>query len=161
MKRFVELGGLWVLGQVVVFSLYGGSLLVDDLFDDDLFTSIPWWTHALLGGLLGLGGLGFIAFAMLTLGANLTPFPAPTAENTLVRSGPFRVVRHPIYGGIVVTLLGAGLAMGRLAPLLVALLTLAFLAAKSKHEERLLERRHPSYGDYREEVRWRVLPFIV
>ena len=51
------------------------------------------------GGLLCIVGLGFVVLGSIALGRNLSPFPKPKEKGTLVESGIFSVVRHPIYSG--------------------------------------------------------------
>ncbi|HEX7472870.1 MAG TPA: methyltransferase, partial [Candidatus Limnocylindrales bacterium] len=61
-------------------------------------------------GLLGISaGVVLAGAAARTLGAALTPLPMPNAEARLVRTGAFRLVRHPIYGAVVIAALGWGL----------------------------------------------------
>lgn len=99
-----------------------------------------------LGGLLAVRGV-------LDLGANLTPFPRPKEEARLVENGVYRLVRHPIYGGLVVA--AAGWALLRASPigLLLAIGLLAFFELKSRREEAWLGERFPGYGEYRRRTR--------
>ena len=58
------------------------------------------------GGLLCIGGLGFAVLGSIALGRNLSPFPKPKEKGTLVESGIFSVVRHPIYSGLSLAAFG-------------------------------------------------------
>jgi protein-S-isoprenylcysteine O-methyltransferase Ste14 len=112
------------------------------------------------GFVVALAGLLLFAWAYRTMGRSFTPFPRPLASGELVVSGPFQLVRHPVYGGVLLLAAGASLAIG-----LAGLIGTAVLAAlwwrKSAFEERLLAERYPEYASYRARVRRRFLPFIV
>ncbi len=104
------------------------------------------------GAVLGARGL-------LDLRDALTPLPHPRDDATLVEHGAYRLVRHPIYGGIVVGSLGYGLAMASPAAVAGAGVLLAFFRLKSAREEAWLEARYPDYPAYRARTR-RMLPFV-
>ncbi len=106
----------------------------------------------ILGGTLFLSGL-------VTLGPALTPLPYPKDGATLVRAGPYRFVRHPIYAAILIVALGwALLVQGWLTLAYVGLLFL-FFDAKARQEEKWLSERYPEYESYRRKVR-KLVPFV-
>ena len=89
----------------------------------------------------------------------LSALPRPLETAELVEAGPYRFVRHPIYGGLV--LAGIAVALIR-ASLPVALLTLALavvLDVKRRREEAWLVDRYPGYVDYRARTR-ALIPFL-
>ncbi|MFN3707353.1 methyltransferase family protein [Microcella sp.] len=107
-------------------------------------------TAVVVGIAIALVGAGVVVgvAAGITLGRALTPSPIPREGSQLVTAGVYRLVRHPIYSGLV--LLGAGLALigaswwhGALLLALIALLSL-----KARLEERMLAARFPEYADY-------------
>jgi protein-S-isoprenylcysteine O-methyltransferase Ste14 len=102
--------------------------------------------------LLGLG-LALAGWGVRSLGASLTPSVQPLPDASLVESGPYRRVRHPIYLGIILTMAGYAelLANWRLAFLTGWILTL-FFDAKATREERYLTERFPEYSSYRRGV---------
>jgi protein-S-isoprenylcysteine O-methyltransferase Ste14 len=113
--------------------------------------------------LLGLaaivgGGALFLAGA-LNLGENLTPLPRPKPAGTLVRTGAYRVVRHPIYGGVILAGVGWALFRGRWLGLAVSTSLLPFFDAKANLEETWLTERFPDYPAYRRRVR-KLLPGV-
>ncbi len=112
------------------------------------------------GGLvIALAGVLLFAWAYRTMGRSFTPFPRPLTGGELVVSGPFRLVRHPVYGGVLLLSAGASLAFG-LAGLVGTALLAALWWRKSLYEERLLAERYPGYASYRARVRRRFLPFV-
>lgn len=113
-----------------------------------------------LGGLLAAAGLALVAAASVTLGQrNLSPFPKPKPEAALVQHGSFAVVRHPIYSGFVLLVLGWGLAWGSVVSLVGALVLLVFFDVKARREERWLAEMFAGYADYQQRVK-KLIPFI-
>jgi protein-S-isoprenylcysteine O-methyltransferase Ste14 len=126
---------------------------------------LPPWPPAaaqiavIVGAALVLvGGLLFLA-ALVRLGPNLTPLPRPKPGATLVQSGPYRLVRHPIYAGGLSLAYGWALLVGGWLTLGYATVLLAFLDLKSAREERWLTETFPDYPAYRRRVR-KLIPFV-
>ena len=112
-----------------------------------------------LGGvLIGCGGILSLR-GVLDLRENLTPFPRPLEGARLVESGAYRLVRHPIYGGLVLGALGWGLVRASPLTLAGALVLAAFFDLKSRREEIWLSERYENYPTYRRRTH-RLLPWI-
>ena len=79
---------------------------------------------------------------------------------TLVSTGPYAIVRHPMYAGAFVYLVGTSLALGSYWGLVVLALMSPILIWRLVDEERFLERRLPGYSDYKRKVRYRLLPGV-
>jgi protein-S-isoprenylcysteine O-methyltransferase Ste14 len=120
----------------------------------------PWPESVVLvlfgGALIALGALQMI-WGGRTLGRALTPSPGPRGFH--LERGPFRYVRHPMYGGGLLVASGVAFATSPLA-LVPTLVLVPFLLFKARYEERLLSRLDPGYGDYLERVRRRFIPWI-
>jgi protein-S-isoprenylcysteine O-methyltransferase Ste14 len=101
-------------------------------------------------------GLLFELTAKIALGRSFGLVPA---NRGLVRRGPYRVVRHPIYAGYLV--LQASFVLARFSPYNAALyaLLLALVVARIVLEERVLA-RDPSWSDYASRTRYRLVPFV-
>jgi protein-S-isoprenylcysteine O-methyltransferase Ste14 len=108
--------------------------------------------------LIAMGGL-LAARGVLDLRENLTPYPRPLPGAQLVESGAYGLVRHPIYGGLILGALGWGLATASPLALGGALVLLAFFDLKSRREEIWLAEQFADYGSYRARTR-RLLPWL-
>jgi protein-S-isoprenylcysteine O-methyltransferase Ste14 len=104
------------------------------------------------GGVLSLRGV-------VDLRENLTPFPKPLPGARLVESGAYRLVRHPIYGGLILGAFGWGLVTASPLALLGAIALTGFLDLKSRREEIWLSDKFEDYGTYRSRTR-RLLPWL-
>ena len=123
---------------------------------------VPWPhpmpTVLVVAGLaLALAGLAIVVWARAALGGAFTMFPEPKRRESPVSSGPYRYARHPMYGGLLLLLVGVALA--RSLPALVVVAALAVLWwRKSVEEERRLVHTFPGYDDYRRRTPRRFLP---
>jgi protein-S-isoprenylcysteine O-methyltransferase Ste14 len=119
-----------------------------------------WRAAALVAGLaLGAIGLLLALAGLWWLGDNLSALPHPKDDATLVESGPYRVVRHPIYSGLIVGAFGWALMNTSLLTLIYAAILLAFFDIKSRREERWLARKFPDYAAYQARVA-KLIPLI-
>lgn len=98
------------------------------------------------GLVLTLLGCGLAIWARVTLGANWSARPSVKEGHELVVRGPYRLVRHPIYSGLLLALAGSVMAVDRNGCVLGWLLVLITYAVKMRQEERLMMQTFP--GDY-------------
>ena len=120
-------------------------------------TSDPW--RAGLGlAVLGLG-LGFAIWARVHIGRNWGTPMTQKDEPELVTSGPYRLVRHPIYSGILVAGVGTAVALSWLWLIAVVLAGVYFVYSATVEERYLSEQFPDAYPAYK---RWTkmLLPFI-
>lgn len=150
--------GEWYV--VIQFFLFAAVFFLPWVTPDLGHWPEPW---NLIGTGLGLllAGVGLLlALAgVISLGRSLTAVPYPKEDASLVEHGPFKVVRHPIYSGIIMGSLGWGLATNSLITLLMALLLFLFFDIKSRREEQWLQEKYTSYSDYQSRVR-KLIPLI-
>jgi protein-S-isoprenylcysteine O-methyltransferase Ste14 len=78
----------------------------------------------------------------------------------VISTGPYAVVRHPMYAGALAIFLGASLALGTWWGLLTMMPVLGGLAARLQDEERYLVRNLPGYEAYRHDVPYRLVPGV-
>ena len=84
----------------------------------------------------------------------------PEAGHHVITTGPYAVVRHPMYAGYFVWLLAAPVALGSLWALLPAALVAAGIVVRTVLEDRTLHAELPGYPEYASKVRWRLLPHV-
>lgn len=106
-----------------------------------------------------LAGLWLFMSGGSKLGKQITPFPKPVPEGELREDGAFGLVRHPIYGGVLVVGLAVALIASPLV-LVVWVVAAAFLDLKRRREEAWLMEQFPDYEGYRRRVRHKLIPFV-
>jgi protein-S-isoprenylcysteine O-methyltransferase Ste14 len=116
--------------------------------------------YAVIGGdllvLLGWLGIFFVfrenSFASATIES--------AADQRVVSTGPYAWVRHPMYATALVMLLGIPLALGSWWGVLIVIAIVPALVWRLTDEERFLLQNLPAYPEYRDRVRYRLLPFV-
>jgi protein-S-isoprenylcysteine O-methyltransferase Ste14 len=107
-----------------------------------------------------LAGMLFAAWARVFLGGNWSSSVTLKQDHTLVRSGPYRIVRHPIYTGLLVALLGTAIVLGELRCFLGVMLAAIAWKIKSITEEALMVQQFgDQYTRYRTQVK-ALVPYI-
>jgi protein-S-isoprenylcysteine O-methyltransferase Ste14 len=105
-------------------------------------------------------GLVLALWARRCLGRNWSGEIAIKVHHELVRTGPYRVVRHPIYTGLLGMYVGPSLVSGELHAMLgLALATFAYLRKTRLEEAALIRCFGADYGDYRRAT-WALLPGV-
>lgn len=114
-------------------------------------------TVVVAGQLIAAAGYWFVFWVMRT-----NSFAASTiqveSEQRVIDAGPYAVIRHPMYSGMIVMTLGTPLALGSYVALPIFALITPTLMFRLTHEERLLRRDLPGYADYCDRVRFRLVP---
>ena len=143
-----------MVGQLALGALVVGAGLAGPAWPSSI-SSIA----EIAGVVLSAAGAILFLAGIRALGPSLTPFPAPKDGATLRDGGVYRLVRHPIYGGVLLASAGWSLLTSPLALVPSALLAI-FLDLKARREETWLLDRYPGYEAYRRRVRWRFVPVI-
>lgn len=79
---------------------------------------------------------------------------------TVVSTGLYGIVRHPMYSATVLLFLSMPVVLGSIPAFLVFLAYPAIIAKRIRNEEEVLKRDLPGYAEYLEQVRWRLIPYI-
>lgn len=111
------------------------------------------------GAALALLGTILFAAGVVRLGRNLSPLPYPKENATLVTTGAYGLVRHPLYGGGIIASFGWALLIRGWLTIGYAALLFAFLDLKARREEQWLAEKFPGYDEYRRRVR-KLIPFL-
>lgn len=135
------------------------AMMVFSAFDHRFgWSSVPAWL-SLIGDVLVAAGLGI---AMLVVVQNSYAAASVTVEagQTLVSSGLYGFVRHPMYVGDVIMMVGMPLALGSYWGLLFLIPGVMVLVFRILDEEELLTQELTGYRDYARRVRYRLMPYV-
>ena len=105
---------------------------------------------------VGLAGAQLVVVQNAYASANITV----EADQPLVSTGLYGVVRHPMYLGALIMMVGTPLALDSLWGLLVVVVALPVLAARILDEEKMLVEELAGYREYTTQVRSRLLPGV-
>jgi protein-S-isoprenylcysteine O-methyltransferase Ste14 len=124
------------------------------------WSPVPAWLQV-VGAIVLVG-----SFALLFLTFRENTYLSPVVRiqeergHTVVSTGPYRYVRHPMYAAIVVFVVGTPLLLGSWFGVLVGLLFVVLLARRAILEERTLRAELPGYAAYLAQVQYRLIPYI-
>ena len=122
------------------------------------WSRVPTWM-VLLGDFLVVLGLYFV---FLVFKENT--FTSATIEvadqQRVISSGPYAAIRHPMYAGAFIMLLGIPLALGSWWAFIFVFLLFAAIVWRLLEEEKFLSTNLPGYAAYRKKVRYRLIPYI-
>jgi protein-S-isoprenylcysteine O-methyltransferase Ste14 len=122
------------------------------------------WSHVSLWIVLAgdlLVALGFyIVFKVFCVNTFTSATVEVTKQQTVVSIGPYACVRHPMYSGALVMLLGTPLALASWWGLVAFVLMAAVIVVRLLDEEKLLIADLPGYAEYAARVRYRLMPLV-
>ena len=115
---------------------------------------------AAIGAVLFACGIALAVWARLHLGRNWGMPMTQRAEPELVTSGPYRFVRHPIYSGLLIAMLGTALVDNLLGLIVVAVLVAYFYYSGIVEERNLAATFPKAYPEYRSRTKM-LIPFLL
>jgi protein-S-isoprenylcysteine O-methyltransferase Ste14 len=122
------------------------------------------WSHAPLPVVVVGDVLVALGFAIVFLVFRENTFTSAVievaAEQRVIDTGPYAVVRHPMYAGALVLVAGIPLALGSVVGLVVFVPFVAILVWRLLDEERFLVGHLAGYAAYREKTRYRLVPYV-
>ena len=118
------------------------------IFDFDWSMKLGF-TIQKIGNFIAVFGGVIIILALLQLNKNLSPFPTPKNNTTLLQNGLYKYMRHPIYTGIILLFTGYSLYQNSFYKLGISLLLVILFYFKSNYEEQRLEQKFPDYKLYK------------
>jgi protein-S-isoprenylcysteine O-methyltransferase Ste14 len=119
-------------------------------------------TTQIAGIVLCSAGIGVTIWSRLILGTNWSAIVTLKENHELIRRGPYEYVRHPIYSGLILGVIGTVVALApHLNGLLIAVFLIVMMKIKSLQEEKILIANFPGeYPQYKKEVK-SLIPFVM
>jgi len=168
-RALLGLGALVAIVGVLVFAV-AGTLRYAEAWAFLALLAVPaldhrlGWSHVPLPVVVAgdvLVGVGFLAvFLVFRKNSYASAVIEVGAEQKVIDTGPYALVRHPMYAGALVLLAGIPLALGSLWGLLVLAPFTAVIAWRLLDEETFLAQQLPGYAGYCSKTRYRLIPFI-
>jgi len=117
--------------------------------------------------LQGVGAILLLcSFCVFFLTFRENPYLSPAVRiqkergQTVVSTGPYRYVRHPMYSGFIIWTVGTSLLLGSWWGLLAGLVLIGMVARRAVLEERTLRQELPGYDAYAARVKYRLVPHV-
>lgn len=105
-----------------------------------------------------------LSFIMFTFVFNVNSYGASTIrveqDQKVISTGPYALVRHPMYDGALVMVVGIALALGSWWALALLAITIPVLVIRILDEEKVLAKDLPGYTEYEQKVRYRLVPYL-
>jgi protein-S-isoprenylcysteine O-methyltransferase Ste14 len=122
------------------------------------------WSHVpipviVLGNVLVAGGLAFAQLVVIQNGYAAATITVET-DQKVVSTGVYGLVRHPMYVGALIMMLGTPLALDSYWGLLATILAVPILALRIEDEEKMLRQELDGYDDYTRKVHYRLVPGV-
>jgi len=122
------------------------------------WSNLPSWL-SIAGDLFILAGMWMVSRVF-----NANPFGSATVEiakdQKVISTGPYAIVRNPMYASGAVYLVGVSLALGSYWGLIAAILTILGLVWRLFDEEKFLVQNLTGYTEYCAKVRWHLIPGV-
>jgi protein-S-isoprenylcysteine O-methyltransferase Ste14 len=114
-----------------------------------------------MAGILCIAGLAFCVWARATLGRNWSGTITLKEGHELIERGPYRLVRHPIYTGLLAMFLATAIRFGHLGGVAAVIVAFASFWIKLGEEEKLMLQQFPDqYRSYQQRVKC-IIPFVL
>jgi len=122
------------------------------------WSNMPWWLSP-AGDLLILAGMWMVyrVFKENSFGSATVEI---ATDQRVISTGPYAIVRNPMYASAAVYFIGTSLALGSYWGLIPSVLTILGLVWRLFDEEKFLSRNLPGYTEYCAKVRWHLIPGI-
>jgi protein-S-isoprenylcysteine O-methyltransferase Ste14 len=145
-----------IIGFGILFLL--GAFLVPGFDRRWGWSVMPWWMVA-VADVLVLVGYAIIA-RVFRENAYTSRTVRVEQGQQVISTGPYATVRHPMYVGVLVFYLASPIALGSWWAFLPAAVIVPILIVRILNEEQVLERDLPGYTEYKQKVRYRLMPGI-
>ena len=124
------------------------------------WSQMPGWLQV-VGAVLLLGSF-YLFFLTFRENPYLSPAVRVQTERgqTVISTGPYRYVRHPMYATVILFMVGTTLLLGSWYGLLLGLILVVAIAFRAVQEERVLRAELPGYDAYMAQVKYRLIPYV-
>jgi protein-S-isoprenylcysteine O-methyltransferase Ste14 len=162
-KRTIERSnGIWY--RLIFAAGLIGLISLNPLSSKLALNSHLWQTTTALGVLtdcIVLAGFAFTVWARITLGRNWSGDVAFKQDHELIESGPYSLVRHPIYTGLILMALGTAINYGQAIGFVLFVVLCIGAWLKFRQEEQLMIKHFPEdYAEYKQRVH-ALIPFVL
>lgn len=152
-KRFQV---IWLLLWITVFILPGFDYRFG--WSVRLFGGVPAWLSIAAQVVVAYSWIViFVVFRHNTFASTVVQVEA---GQKVISTGPYRIVRHPLYSGLLLMMASIGFALGSYLTVVPALLKVPLLIYRLVYEERALRNELPGYIEYCERSPWRLVPGV-
>jgi len=145
--------------QLYVFITYIGALILPSLDHRFLWSDVPFLVVMVGDVLVALG------YFLIFIALKENTFAAATIEVTpdqkVIATGPYAIIRHPMYSGAIVMLLGTPLALGSWWGLFMFIPSAFTIEWRLLDEEKILFQSLSGYREYCQKVRYRLVPWLL
>lgn len=142
--------------QLAAAMILAGTIVVGSL--DHRFS----WSHVPVSATIAGFGLLGVCYLVIFLSLRANTFAAVNINvepgQRVISTGPYAVVRHPYYAGLMLWVLATPPALGSWWGLLLLVPMALVLASRIHYEERFLTHNLPGYAEYCQRVRYRLVP---
>jgi protein-S-isoprenylcysteine O-methyltransferase Ste14 len=122
------------------------------------WSPVPGYFPLVGDALVALGlFINFIVFRENSYGAATV---RTVEDQKVISTGPYALIRHPMYAGVLVMMAGVPIALGSWWGLVVLVVVVPGLIWRILDEEKLLKKELPGYGEYARKVRYRLVPYL-
>jgi protein-S-isoprenylcysteine O-methyltransferase Ste14 len=145
---------------IIVFFMLGSiAFMVFPVLDHRFgWSPVPAYVSIVGDGLIVLGYL--VIFFVVRENSYAAATIQVAEDQRVISTGPYALVRHPMYAGALLLIIGMPLALGSWYGVLGILGFVPVLIWRLSDEERFLVRNLPGYAEYTSKVRWRLIPWL-
>lgn len=144
--------------QLMASVAFTGSLVLPSIDHRFAWSNVPL-SVVIAGDVLVVTGF-FVVFLVFRENTFTAATIEVAADQTVVSTGPYAIVRHPMYAGALVMLFGTPLALGSWWGLLMFIPMTLVIAWRLLDEEHFLSRNLQGYSTYKKNTPYRLLPFV-
>ena len=117
-------------------------------------------TYITIGIILCVSGLTLAIWSKKSLGRNWSGSPSIRDNHSLITSGPYKMIRHPLYAGLILTFVGLAIIGMHLYTFILVLFIGKFVAKIIIEEKLMTEKFSQDYLDYKKQTKM-IVPFVI